>query len=264
MTRTHPIIVLGILVLFLSASAILCATTILSARAGEPKQVTATRKPAGTSLTQIAKVADAKYARPTSKDQQATAMIPAEAWGEPVNGLRVAIVMQSPAVDKHDRLCYEIVAENTSDHDIRFAATVGSSWLAFCTIELVDGDGKQMPEQQGMREKWGPSLIRFWLKPGERILISPWQTQLARVEEKGEPIAEPKRHYVHPFFKVTPGKYSVSATVELGPSMYSLDPASGTKTVLSPAQGEWSGKLKTGAVAVALFMGAGEYRQVPE
>ena len=47
MTRTHPIIVLGILRLYLSASAILCTTTSLSARAGEQKQVAATQKPAG-------------------------------------------------------------------------------------------------------------------------------------------------------------------------------------------------------------------------
>ena len=35
--------------------------------------------------------------------------------------------------------------------------------------------------------------------------------------------------------------------------MNSTDPTSGKRTVLSPAQGEWSGKLQTGAAAVELF-----------
>ena len=233
---------------------LLLTTTALAGNVDLP--AVPARDPVAASLPQLAKVAEADYTRPTAKDQKATAMIPAEAWGEPVNGLRVAIVMQSPTVDKHNRLCYEIVAENTSDRDIRFAASVGNSSLAFCRIELVDSDGKQVTQQQGMVEKSIPSLIRFWLKPGERVLVSPWKTQLVRVQEKGGTIAEPRRNPVGPFFKVTPGKYSVSATVELGPVMHSLEPATGTKTVLSPARGEWSGKLKTGTVVVASFADA--------
>ena len=57
-------------------------------------------------------LADAAYARPTADDQRATATIPAEAWGKPVDGLRVAIVLRSPPIDKYERLCYDIVAEN--------------------------------------------------------------------------------------------------------------------------------------------------------
>lgn len=63
------------------------------------------------SLDVVAKIADADYARPTAEDQRATAKIPADAWGKPVDGLRVAIVLRSPPVDKHQRLCYDIVAE---------------------------------------------------------------------------------------------------------------------------------------------------------
>jgi hypothetical protein len=215
-------------------------------------------EPAAAAVTQIEKVADTQYTRPVANDQKATPKIRAEAWGDPVDGLRVAIIMQSPPVDNHDRLCYEIVAENASDRDIRFAASVGNSSIAFCQIELVDNDGEQVPQQQGMIEKWQPTLIRFNLRPGERVLVSPWKTQLVRVQEKSEPIVEPRRDSVGPFFQITPGKYSVSATVELGPTMHSLDPDSRRKTVLSPARGEWSGKLKTGTVVVAAFADANE------
>jgi hypothetical protein len=54
-----------------------------------------------------------------------------------------------------------------------------------------------------------------------------------------------------------PGRYHMSAVVELGPRIESIDPASGTRQVTSPAEGEWSGKLQTGVVIVPLFEAAG-------
>ena len=77
-------------------------------------------------------------------------------------------------------------------------------------------------------------------------MISSWATGLLKQDEK-EQLPAPW------YFRVKPGRYFVSAEVELGPNMNSTDPATGKRTVLSPAQGEWSGKLQTGAAAVELF-----------
>ncbi|HQU46647.1 MAG TPA: hypothetical protein PK867_27825 [Pirellulales bacterium] len=63
--------------------------------------------------------------------------------------------------------------------------------------------------------------------------------------------------YCH-FFNVTPGRYSASAAVELGSGMERGGPAAGPRKVLFAAKGEWTGKLKTGVVTVALFQDAGK------
>ena len=202
----------------------------------------------------VAQIPDAAYTRLTADDQRATATIPAEAWGEPVDGLRVAIVLRSPSIDKHQRLCYDIVAENVSDQDIRFGVTLGGDdWHNYCKTKLADADGNPLVQQAGSR-LWLPSTLkRLWLKPKERGVISSWATGLHKQDEKEQLPASPKDYRGPWYFRVKPGRYSVSAEVELGPNMNSTDPTSGKRTVLSPAQGEWSGKLQTGAAAVELF-----------
>ncbi len=84
-------------------------------------------------------------------------------------------------------------------------------------------------------------------------MISSWASKLFKQDKAGQPIARPEGQRGPWYFSVKPGRYSVSAAVELGPSSYSTDPVSKKRTVLSPAKGEWSGRLQTGAVPVALF-----------
>ena len=202
----------------------------------------------------VAQIPDAAYTRPTADDQRATATIPAEAWGEPVDGLRVAIVLRSPPIDEHQRLCYDIVAENVSDQDIRFGATLGvDDWHNYCKTKLADADGNPLVQQAGSRLRLPSTLKRLWLKPKERGVISSWATGLLKQDEKEQLPASPKDYRGPWYFSVKPGRYSVSAEVELGPSMFSTDPGSGTRTVISPAKGEWSGKLRTGTAVVRLF-----------
>ena len=133
----------------------------------------------------VAQIPDAAYTRPTADDQRATATIPAEAWGEPVDGLRVAIVLRSPSIDKHQRLCYDIVAENVSDQDIRFGVTLGvDDWHNYCKTKLADADGNPLVQQAGSR-LWLPSTLkRLWLKPKERGVISSWATGLLKQDEE--------------------------------------------------------------------------------
>ncbi|MBI5761457.1 MAG: M48 family metalloprotease, partial [Planctomycetales bacterium] len=211
------------------------------------------KPPRDASLDVVAEFADAAYARPTADDQRATATIPAEAWGEPVDGLRVAILLRSPPIDKDGRLRYDIVAENVSDHDIRFSVTLGvDDWHNFCKTKLADADGKQLVQQEGTHLWLRSTLKRLWLKPKERGVISSWASGLFRQDETGQPVDRPDGYRGPWYFKVKPGRYSVSAAVELGPSMYSVDPASKKRTVLSPAKGEWSGKLQTGAAPLTI------------
>ena len=206
------------------------------------------------SLDVVAEIPDAAYTRPTAKDQEVTAKIPAEAWGEPVDGLRVAIVLRSPPIDKHERLCYDIVAENVSDHDIRFGAMLDvNDLVSYCKTNLADADGKQVSPQAGGISYLAPTLKRLWLKPKERGSISTCASRLFELDEAGNPLGSPEEYHGPSYFRVKPGQYSVSAAVKLGPSMYSVDPVSKKRTVLSPAKGEWSGKLQTGSTSVALF-----------
>lgn len=255
-TRTRPTVAAAVLVLFLVASGLLCATTIIAARdAGKKKaQVNVPTVP----LITVVEIPDAEYAPPTAEDQLATAAIPAEAWGEPVNGLRTAIVARTPLIDENQRLCYDIVAENVGDQEVRFAAEVGLPVYSFCNAELVDADGKRVDLRRGVMLRFHipHRLIRFRLKPGERTTIAPWSTQLVWLDEAGQPIASPKRNLAYEFFSVRPGHFSLSARVELGPGIYSTDPTTKSRKVLSPAKGEWSGTLHTGAVGVALFAAA--------
>jgi beta-lactamase regulating signal transducer with metallopeptidase domain len=194
------------------------------------------------------------YRRPNADDKKATANIPAEAWGKPVNGLRVAIVLKSPAVDKNEYLRYDIVAENVSDHDIRFGA--GDHYeYGFNKVRLTDSDGNELRRQPGPRLKMIDTLqrIRIWLKPGERALIRECGTRLERVNEKGHPVAPPKQGEYFHFFIVRPGRYSISSTVVLGTGMTSPDPRKGPEKVNFAARGEWVGELHTGQVVTTLF-----------
>ncbi|MFN0052337.1 MAG: SecDF P1 head subdomain-containing protein [Planctomycetales bacterium] len=220
-------------------------------------KVTKLDPPPDVSLDVFAPVDDAAYARPTADEQRATAKIPADAWGKPVDGLRAAIVLRSPPIDKDERLCYDIVAENVSDHDIRFAAEVGiDTWHFYFDSKLVDTDGKQVAQKVSQFTRLGAKLTRFWLKPNERAVMFSWASRLFTLDEEGNPLARPEEYRGPSWFSsfsVKPGRYSLSAAVQLGPGWSSVDPISKKRTVLSPAPGEWSGKLQTGAVPVELF-----------
>ncbi|HTI52274.1 MAG TPA: hypothetical protein VL475_15030, partial [Planctomycetaceae bacterium] len=195
-----------------------------------------------------------EYRRAWVGDEQETGKIPADAWGPVVNGLRVALVLQSPLLDPLERLRYEIVAENVSDHDIRFGAAVHYE-NGFHKIELVDADGKQPVRQAGPVPEFadGPNLKRFWLKPNKRIVIAPCATRLSRLDEAGQLVPSPERPNFYHQYNVRPGRYFLSATVELGQRFEYVDQATGTRTVRSPLEGEWTGKLRTGVVPVSLF-----------
>lgn len=115
---------------------------------------------------------DVNYVHPTAEDQQAAADVPDETWGEPVNGLRVALVLRSPAVDESDHLRFEIVAENASDREIRFS-TVDVYETSYYKIRLVDAEGKPVPRLRGSRLQSNvrPGFRRFALKPNERTIV---------------------------------------------------------------------------------------------
>jgi hypothetical protein len=252
-----------------------------------PDNVAKLEPPPGASLEVVAQIADEEYKRPTEEDQRATATIPAEAWGEPVDGLRVAIVLRSPPINEHQRLSYYIVAENVSDHDIRFGATLDlNASHNFSIAKLVDADDKQVALQAGTVMWLRPTFIRLWLKPKERGVIASCATHLFKADEAGKPIGTTDGDrsltpttrstrrvdttpsgstagYRPTHFSVMPGRYSVSAAVTLGSSRYSVDPVSKKRTVLSPAKGEWSGKLQTGAVPVSLFTDSASVDKAP-
>jgi hypothetical protein len=198
---------------------------------------------------------DPQYIQPTEIDRQFTANISSDAWGRPVSGLRVAIVLRSPPIDEHECLSYEIVAENVSQQDIRFGAWIHKD--GYDTPQLVDSDGRLMPRQQGIESRYmrGSSarLKRFWLKPNQRIAISACTAQLIQLDESGEPVPNPDRRSYKHAFNVQPGQYSLFVDVELGPKI-DLSRGLGEPTRISPADGEWAGKLQTGTVTVPLFV----------
>ena len=194
------------------------------------------------------------YQRPGKEERRNIADVPEEAWGESIDGLRAAIVLRSPAVDKNERLGYDVVVENVSDHDIRFGA--GNHYeYGFSKMALVDADGKPAPRVPGTLPTWVDTLTwhRYWLKPGERAVISPASEQLLKLDRSGQPIPPPKEHPYYHVTHVRPGKYSVWAALEFGSGMQSYDAATGPQKVVFAAPGERQGKLQTGVAAATIF-----------
>jgi beta-lactamase regulating signal transducer with metallopeptidase domain len=203
------------------------------------------------------------YRRPGEEDKKATANVPAEAWGKPVNGLRVAIVLKSPAVITNGARApyvqYGVVAENVSDHDIRFGA--GDHYeYGFNKTHLIDADGNEVARQAGERPGWVDTLprIRIWLKPKERVLIAERGARLVQVNDAGQPLKPRRRGELYHYFNVKPGRYSIYAAVVLGSGIDYPDPRSGPRELNFAAKGEWAGELRTGTVAVSLFEEAGK------
>jgi hypothetical protein len=221
------------------------------------------------------------YRTTTRQTQHALAHIPEEAWGEPVDGLRAAIVPQSPAVDENEQFLCDIVIENVSDGEVRFTIAI-HALNNFSQVELADADGNLIPRQHGAAPGSvnAPRLERYRLEPGERVELWRSGAQLVQLDASGQPTpaAKPVENWVAPaapsesdrpakrpnrnlnygYFNIAPGRYAVSADVQLGSLVEHVDQASGTRTARSPLPGEWTGKLRTGVVEVSLFDGAGE------
>ena len=95
--------------------------------------------------------------------------------------------------------------------------------------------------------------IRVWLKPGERAVISTNGGRLVKLNDNGQPGTPPKPDDLFHRFELTPGRYSVSATVQLGSGLTAPDPEVGPQKVRFAAKGEWTGTLQTGVAMATLF-----------
>ncbi len=198
------------------------------------------------------------YRRPWEEDEKATANIPDEAWGEPADGLRVAIVLRAPNPTKYPSILYDIIAENVGASEIRFGA--GNHYeYGYQKARIVDVAGKAAARQPGPRPHWVDTVgvKRLRLKAGERAVISTCSERLVQVDAEGKPTAPPSTdvHYHH-YFNVTPGRYTISAAVEFGWGLSCWDPKVGPLPVEYAAKGEWTGKLKTGTAETLLLQDA--------
>jgi beta-lactamase regulating signal transducer with metallopeptidase domain len=174
MTRLHPLIALGVLTLFLSASAILCGTTIVAA---QPPQ-TASDKPA---------VAQEQAVTP-QKPEKAQEKEPFTAWGKEVGGLQAGIGFrpgEKRAYRHGETVTLVVRVRNVGNEDVKFR------YLKELFMEnpptVTGGEGKTI--RQGGLDLFGSIAqipVDVNLAPGKELELHDLKLKLAPASGSGD------------------------------------------------------------------------------
>jgi hypothetical protein len=188
----------------------------------------------------VASFPDTAYAS-AERPQFKLPEIPPGAWGKDVNGLRAAAVPVQKSVALKTELPFDIVLENTSDHDIRFSFR---DMMQSVLPEIQDSKGKNIVVGRTFFSGWA-AIQRFILKPNERLAV-------ARVTI--QPVT--KREGVNPNIGCTllvdknladapATEYRIKYEVPIATGTSWSGGEDGVMRKISPAKGEWNGTLTT-------------------
>ncbi len=168
--------------------------------------------------------------------------IPAEAWSEPLNGLRAAAIPVALTTKLGATLRFDIIVENVGKTDIKFS-TMGL--LQSARAEVTGPGGKPITTSTAFFSGF-ERTTRYLLKPGERIVLgSPTLT----FNERRDP--QRQASYGDSLVIAPAGEYQVRYNpigISSGQS-WSRD-SNGVMKRSVPAKGEWSGMLGTGFVKI--------------
>jgi hypothetical protein len=167
--------------------------------------------------------------------------VPAEAWGEPVEGLRAAAVFSTTTPNPGDKVDVWLLVENKSDHEIRFAS---HDVMQTARAAVKNADGKEISVGRSWFTGLSP-ILRHKLRPGERLTLAKKSLVFAGEKEAGNAGFGEERA------ATGPGEYRVhyESVLATGTS-WSHDRATGEARRTTPAKGEWSGRLATGETKV--------------
>jgi hypothetical protein len=166
-------------------------------------------------------------------------------WGEPVEGLRAAVVLKPRAgaagpddppdfVPLGSAVDAALLFENVSEAPIALAS---ESWRQDDQI-TVTNDAGEAQDLSGMWYSGWPIVLRWTLQPGEVAEVS--AAGLAVVAKKAD--AEHVEHPVGRVFEATPGRYTLHYTVRMG----GMQMKDGKGNVLVPLRNDWQGTITTG------------------
>ena len=168
--------------------------------------------------------------------------IPPEAWGTPVNGLRVAAVPETTTARLGVATAFHLVVENVSDHDIKFS---GSDLLQSAHAEVTGRNGQRIDTRTTFYTGLSP-IKRYWLEAGKRmVLASPSLAFVEKTQDAKDALGCTKA-------LAPPGAYTVRYTFGLGLGSSWTRGDGGVMRRISPAKGEWRGVLVSGAVEIAV------------
>jgi hypothetical protein len=180
----------------------------------------------------------AEYASP---DPTVMATVPETAWGEDLNGLRFASPAEPAKAKLGEAVAFTLVVENVSDRDIKFSAR---DLLQDSQVEALAADGRQVDVRKIWYSGW-PPIDRYWLKPGERIVLA--KPTIKFVASAIEEHAPGESQAI-----AAPGEYRVRYSIGLSQGAAWFRQDDGVMRRVMPAKGEWQGRLTSAYVPVTI------------
>jgi hypothetical protein len=201
-------------------------------------------------------VPDTAYQSVTYRQSSVAAKIPDSLWGQPLDGLRLALVPRewepgfdwnqlsrdttlptSVTVEPGSESLYQLVVENVSDHEIKLSGYVTGEEVAR-SLEVFDRGGRRV-EISGLHTTIPPFRSHWRLKPGERELLS--MPAVHFVAESSDNRNQGLGYSV----RAVPGQYSLRCSMLFG----HLDNGRHRHV---PGQSEWIGQLTTGSQQITV------------
>ena len=191
MTRMHPLMALGVLALFLSASAILCGTTIVAA---QPPQ---TATPGDDRVTESSND-DSRKAQ-DKRDQPPAAEAPVKApqkqekeaftaWGKEVGGLQAGLGFRPGERRVYrigETITFVVLVRNVGKKDVKIESL--DQFFFEDAPTITDGDGKPISLEQPIEFSGIPAaLMQENLAPGKGAVLCELDLVLRPASEKGQ------------------------------------------------------------------------------
>jgi beta-lactamase regulating signal transducer with metallopeptidase domain len=193
--------------------------------------------------TRTVEIPENQYGRAVGHAPEVPEAIHPEAWGETVDGLRLAAVLGSNAVRGGDQLGVHLVVENASDRDIKFS-TADLLQSARAEVRRTNGDAVET-----RLVVWSiyPVISRYVLEPDERIVLATPSVKF--VEQFADGLQSPGCSQAI----AAPGVYLVRYRFHLGSPWRWARGDGEVMRRFSPAKGEWKGELASGTVRVTVL-----------
>jgi serine/threonine protein kinase/WD40 repeat protein len=176
---------------------------------------------------------------PSSSAEAIDAGVPASisphAWGDSVNGLRLAVVADPDSVQVGEVIPLKIIAENTSERTIAFSA---SDLLQTARAEVRRTNGDQAPTTSILFSGSAP-VHHFELRPGQRIVVAEPSLMIVENKEDGESRRGLTKVMLSGDKQLRNNVFVVRYTVRFGEQEIRLH-----------GEGRWTGSLTTGSIAV--------------
>lgn len=176
--------------------------------------------------------------RPTSFQIARPKLPPTQlGWGEPVNGLRVAMSFANPLPwygfgDKLDLLLH---VQNVSDQPITLASEM---WLSYPKLSIIDKDGNPIKSGATVTRGGLTPMCRTTLQPGQEIRIGAGNLGVAKTKQQADAF-----DYLSLGAIVVPaGEYRLFLEFD---SRYVPRMEDGKGKQLAPLDGDYEGQLKT-------------------